>query len=97
MFVVQQVTTDNSEPFQLQVFESEINGGSGGVAFSNVGGELTLENVLVTDSTFQSLASTGTTSVGEEGAIFLRGISIASSSIKVSFMTSVMEILSFKY
>ena len=54
----------------------------GGVLFSNIGGELTLEDVSMVASTLTSIVSTGSSST-TEGSTFLRRISVSNSNISV--------------
>jgi len=83
MFAVSQQHPGGQKPFKLQVSDSEISAGVGGAAFSNVGGELTLEGVTVTGSAFATVVSTGTASQSGEGSTFLRSVTVTSSDIVV--------------
>jgi hypothetical protein len=82
MYAVLQENENGKKPFKVQVFESAITGASGGVAFSNVGGELTLEDVSVNASSLMSLVSTGSSSTSE-GSTFLRRITVTNSDVMV--------------
>lgn len=84
MFAVRQENDKGGTPFKVQLAEGAVSGGIGGVVFSNVGGVLTLENVMIDSSSFTSVASTGTSSQGDEGSTFLRGVTVSDSIIKVS-------------
>lgn len=84
MFAVKQVNENGAKPFKVQLSGSSISGGNGGVVFSNIGGELTLENVIINSSNLMSLSSTGSSSQGDEGSTFLRGITVMNSTIMVS-------------
>lgn len=83
MFAVSQQHPGGLKPFKVQVSESEITAGVGGAAFSNVGGELTLEDVTVSGSAFATVVSTGTASQSGEGSTFLRSVTVTSSDIVV--------------
>jgi hypothetical protein len=84
MFAVQQQNSNGKQPFKVQVLGSTITGAMGGVAFSNIGGVLTLQDVSVDSSTLMSLASTGSVSNFELGSTFLRRITVTNSDIVVS-------------
>ena len=83
MFVVQQENEAGGKPFKVQVSGSEITNAVGAVAFLNVGGELSLEDVAVEAADFTALVSTGSSKQGDEGSTFLRGITVVSSTITV--------------
>lgn len=83
MFAVQQQNNAGKQPFKVQVLGSTISGAMGGVAFSNVGGLLTLQDVSVESSTLISLASTGSISSFEQGSTFLRRVTVTNSNIAV--------------
>lgn len=83
MFAVSQQHPAGQKPFSVQVSDSDISAGVGGAAFSNVGGELTLEGVTVTDSVFATVVSTGTAAQSDEGSTFLRNVAVSSSDIVV--------------
>jgi hypothetical protein len=83
MFAVLQQTEVGQKPFNVQVSSSEITGAMGGAAFSNVGGELMLEDVNVSSATLMALVSTGSSLSGDEGSTFLRGVTVTNSDIVV--------------
>lgn len=82
MFAVIQQNKNGTQPFTVEVFTSDITGARGGVAFSNIGGQLTLQDVNVDSATLTSLVSTGSSSI-TEGATFLRRIAVVGSDIMV--------------
>ena len=83
MFAISQQHPAGQKPFSVQVSDSDINAGVGGAAFSNIGGELTLEGVTVTDSVFATVVSTGTAAQSDEGSTFLRNVAVSTSDIVV--------------
>ena len=83
MFAVRQQNDNGEQPFKVQVFGGTVTGAMGGAAFSNIGGELILEDVSVDASTFMSLVSTGSTATSE-GSTFLRRVTVTNSNIMVS-------------
>lgn len=85
MFVIEQQLEDGSTPFKVEVKDSTIVNGGGGVAFSNAGGELSIEDLTVSGSSFASLVATGSTAE-QEGSVFLRRVEVKESDIEVRFV-----------
>jgi hypothetical protein len=94
-FVVQQQNEKGAKPFKLQVFKSLISNGNGGSAFSNLGGELSLEDVTVTDSTFMSLVSSSSLPT-DAGSTFLRNTVVQTSAIMVRVWHTFPELNPFR-
>jgi len=90
MFAVTQQHPAGLKPFKFQLSDSVITAGVGGAVFSNVGGELTLEDVTVTGCAFATVVSTGTGSQSGEGSTFLRSVSVTGSDIVVRIQTRVI-------
>jgi hypothetical protein len=87
MFVIRQYNENNVIPFKVQVSGSKISNAVGGAAFSNIGGELSLEDVTIDSSTLMSVLSTGSLS-SNEGSSFLRRVTVTNSSILVREKTT---------
>ena len=78
MFAVQQQNSAN-KPFNLNVENTMVREANGGVAFSNVGGVLRMDNVQIIESTLIAAVSTGVA-----GMTVISGAMVTSSSIMVS-------------
>jgi hypothetical protein len=82
---VQQQNTRNPdvEPFGVVLQDVTVQNGVGGVAFSNIGGVLTIENLVFSGSDLMSGVSTG--SIGENiGMALIMDVTVSTSSIVVS-------------
>ncbi len=82
MFAVSQQNENGGRPFSVQVSGSTITGAMAGALFSNIGGELSLEDVDVDSSVLMTLVSTGSSSTSE-GSTFLRRVTVTNSDIAV--------------
>ena len=82
MFAVIQQNGDGGQPFSVQVSGSTISGAMAGALFSNIGGELSLEDVDVGSSVLMTLVSTGS-SLASDGSTFLRRVTVTNSDIAV--------------
>jgi hypothetical protein len=88
-FAIQQQSEDGGKPFRVELQESQVISADGGVALSNVGGELSLEGVVVDSSILVSVVSTGTSLNGDEGSTFIQDVTVTQSDITDIFV--VME------
>lgn len=88
MFAVQQMTDDGTEPFGLTLQDVVVDNAVGGVAFSNIGGVLSAQNLQFSNSNLMGGISTGS-SVNEAevniGISMITGARFTTSSIMVSF------------
>lgn len=71
------------QPFGVEIRDTNISGGSR-IAFSNVGGDLTIDNLSVDSSNFVALVSSGSSSPGNAATTIVTGAYVRSSSISVS-------------
>jgi hypothetical protein len=71
------------QPFRIEVSGAEVLNGNGGVVFSNAGAELSIEDLVVRNSTLVSVVSTAN-SLQSEASSFLRRILVTESAINVS-------------
>ena len=84
-YAIQQQTLDGSEPFGVTGQEISVESGTGGVAFSNVGGVLSIADLSFTNSQLMAGVSTGTSTQAQQGATMLTGLTVTTSNIMVSF------------
>ena len=86
MFAVQQQTTDGLEPFSVTLQDVTVENAVGGVAFSNIGGVLSAQNLVFSNSNLMGGVSTGSSVQGNEvnvGMTMVIGASASTSSIMV--------------
>lgn len=86
MFLIQQSNDAGAKPFNLNARGVGIVEGTGGSAFLNAGGEMTLEDVAVNGATLTTLVSTGAASQGSLGSTFLRRITASDSDVEDMFV-----------
>ncbi len=86
MFLIEQRNDAGEKPFNLNARGVGIVEGTGGSAFLNVGGEMTLEDVAVSGTTLTTLVSTGAASQGSLGSTFLRRVTVSDSDIEDMFV-----------
>lgn len=84
MCAVQQQSNDGTEPFGVIGQDITIKKGVGGVAFSNIGGALSLDNLNISDCDLVGGVSTGSSSEGSIGVTMIRKAVVMNSSILVS-------------
>ena len=83
MCAVQQQTKDGTEPFGLIGQDITISKAVGGVAFSNVGGALSLDGLYLSACDLIGGVSTGSSSGGSIGVTMVKKAIITTSSIQV--------------
>jgi hypothetical protein len=84
MFAVQQQKADGTAPFSVTLQDVTVQNGVGGVAFSNVGGVLSIENLEFSNSNLMAGVSTGSTTGGDIGMTMIMSVTVSTSSIIVS-------------
>lgn len=86
MFGILQQTDDGREPFSVTLLDVSVANAVGGVAFSNVGGVLSAQNLQFSGSNLMGGISTGSSIFGggiNVGMTMVTGVTIASSAIMV--------------
>lgn len=86
MCAVQQQTKDGIEPFGVMGQDVTIHKAVGGVAFSNIGGALSLDSLYLSDCDLVGGISTGSSSGGSVGVTMIKRAVVTKSSILVSSM-----------
>jgi hypothetical protein len=82
-FVVQQMQAKGGKPFGVQYNIGSVQGGMGGVAFSNVGGDLNIQKVKFDNNNLMAIVSTGSGTTSGPGTTMLKDVSVASSTVMV--------------
>ena len=87
-FMVRQWNEDGTDPFKVQIAESTISnamGNSGndqGTLFANLGGELSIQDVIIDSCSLMSIVTTGSSNT-TEGSTFLRSVTVKESDVLV--------------
>ena len=86
-FVVRQLNDNGITPFKVQISESTISNAMGGddgrgTIFVNLGGELSIQDVIIDSSNLMSIVTTGSANA-TEGSTFLRKVTVKDSNVLV--------------